>query len=330
MWNWRLLNATGEARFADVMELTLYNGFLSAVSIDGRKYFYWNPLESRSNANKERQRNDGQNLFALKKSTGTSLDIRQPYYRTPCCIPNIQRMIASLPGYMYSASAEGIWIHLYHSSRLNWHLEDGSEVVLAQSTAYPWEDAVEIVFESAPDEDFSLFLRIPYWTASVKITVNGQLSCVVRNPGSYYEIRQNWNKKDRVQIVFDMPIRVVHPNPLIRENRGHVALQRGPIIYCLESVDHRESSVFDIVLTLDLSDTARGLKVRFEPGLLEGVVTIHGNALAYGAALANERLYSFAPFRKPVKPVRMKAIPYFAWANRGPSEMTVWILCVKK
>ncbi|MHC4147752.1 MAG: glycoside hydrolase family 127 protein [Planctomycetota bacterium] len=316
MWNWRLLNTTGQARFADVMELALYNGFLSGVSIDGKNYFYWNPLSSRSNAVKEQQYENEHNLLALKKSTGISLDIRQPYYRTPCCIPNAQRMIASLPGYMYSTSIEGLWVHLYHSSRLNWHLQSGKELTVTQSSAYPWENTVEIMLESAPGGEFSLFLRIPYWTASAKITVNEQRSYVIRKPGSYHEIRRNWNTEDRVKVAFEMPIRAIYSNPNVRENRGRVALQRGPVIYCLESVDHQNISVFDIVLPFDLSDISDRLEAEFEPDTLGGVVTIKGNASAYDRSLANERLYSFT---------RMKAIPYFAWANRGPSEMTVWI-----
>jgi DUF1680 family protein len=325
MWNWRLLHAGGEARFADIMELALYNGVLSGVSIDGDKYFYWNPLRSKSDLAQEGYDEGTKDLLALKKEKGIGLNIRQRYYRTPCCIPNIQRMIASLPGYMYSTSAEGVWIHLYDSSRLNWHLENGKELTLRQDTRYPWGNTVEITFESAPDEDFSLFFRIPGWTTSAKVNINGSFFCVIHNPGHYHEIRRSWEKNDRVEIVFDMPVRVVHANPYVRENLGCVAIQRGPLIYCVESTDHQDASVFDIVLPLNLSDLSQGFEVKFEPNLLGGTVTIMSDVLARGPVSSDEKLYSFERFPKASRPVKMTAIPYFAWANRGRSEMEVWI-----
>ena len=329
MWNWRLLNATGQARFADIMELTLYNGFLSGVSLDGRNYFYWNPLSSKPESTKEGYANGGQNLIAQKKATGIGLDVRQPYFRTPCCIGNAQRMIASLPGYIYSTSAKGVWIHLYHSSRLNWHLEGGQELILIQSTSYPWENVVEIVFERAPADEFSLFLRIPSWTTSARIIVNGELSRIVRNAGTYCEMPRVWRAKDRVRIEFGMPIRAVHANPRMRENRSCAALQRGPIIYCLESTDHPDISVSDILLPSDLANVGEQLAAEFESDILGGVVTIQGSVSAYGSSEIDQRLYSFAPFARNLRPVTMKAVPYFTWANRGPSEMTVWIPCVR-
>jgi DUF1680 family protein len=324
MWNWRLLHASGEARFADIMELTLYNGVLSGVSIDGDKYFYWNPLRSRSDLAQERYGNHSQDLLALKKEKGISLNVRQRYYRTPCCIPNIQRMIASLPGYMYSTSSEGVWVHLYDSSRLEWHLENGKEVRLRQNTKYPWENTVTVTLESVPGEDFSLFFRVPSWTTSARININGNSFRVIHNPGHYHEIRRSWKENDRIEIVFDMPVRVVHANPHVRENFGCVAIQRGPLIYCMESVDH-QVCVFDIVLPLNLSDISHGFEVKFEPNLLGGIVRIMSDALAHYPASSDCGLYRFDRFPKPSRPVKMTVIPYFAWANRGHSEMQVWI-----
>jgi DUF1680 family protein len=324
MWNRQMLNATGKACFTDVIERTLYSGFLSGVSIDGRTYFYWNPLASRSNASKLRKFSEDDNLIAAKKSTGIGLDVRLPYYQTPCCIPNAQRMIASLPGYIYGTNSQGVWIHLYHSSRLDWHFQDGTKLSLSQSTKYPWQNTVNIVFDEVPSGKFSLFVRIPHWTTKATVAVNEQSPCIVNNPGSYHQIRRRWQANDRVEITFDMPIRAVHANPQVRQNRGRVALQRGPIVYCLESVDHQDTSVFDIVLPFDLSDIDDALEARFEPDLLGGVVTLRGAALAYDSS-SEKKLYSFAPFSGNLKPIKITAIPYFAWANRGPSEMTVWI-----
>jgi hypothetical protein len=204
-------------------------------------------------------------------------------------------------------------------------LQDGKKLSLSQSTRHPWENTVKIVLDKVPSARFSLFVRIPYWAERAKVAVNEQSPFVVKNPGSYYQMRRRWQANDRVEITFDMPVRAVHCNPLVRENRGRVALQRGPVVYCLESVDHQDTSVFDIVLPSDLSDIADKLETRFEPDLLAGVVSLTGTALAYDSSLSEKELYSFTPFRRNLKLVEIKAIPYFAWANRGPSEMTVWI-----
>lgn len=322
MWNRRMLSATGQARFADVMELALYNGFLSGVSIDGRDYFYWNPLLSRAGEIEQSQRDKDENPLSVKKSTGIGSDVRRPYYQTPCCVPNAQRMIASLPGYMYGASSEGVWIHLYHNSRLNWHLDGGQGLTLVQNTKYPWDGGVEITLESVPSDSFSLFLRIPYWTGKTRIAINGRAAAAVEVPGSYHEIRRKWRAGDRVEVVFDMLVRTVYANPSVRENRGRITLQRGPLVCCLESVDHPGMSIFDIVLPADVSSK---FTAEFEPETLGGIVTIKGAAMAHVPLPAGAKLYSFTSFRESLQPVSIKAIPYFAWANRGPSEMTVWV-----
>ncbi|MHC4510330.1 MAG: glycoside hydrolase family 127 protein, partial [Planctomycetota bacterium] len=293
MWNWRLLCATGEARFADLMELALYNGVLSGVSTEGDTYFYWNPLLSRLYPSQKEKEGDAEDLLGLKKATGISLNVRQRYYRTPCCIPNIQRTIASVPGYMYSTGNEGVWVHLYHGSRLNWHAEAGEELALVQSTRYPWENAVAITFEKVPVGPFSLFLRIPGWTTNAGVRINGRASALACDPGTYCEIRRRWKQGDRVEIEFAMPVRVVHANPRVRENAGRAAIQRGPLIYCLESVDHPDVSIFDIVLSLNPAGTPNGFEVKFEQNLLGGIVTITGDALSYGPPRAQEGLYSF-------------------------------------
>jgi len=226
---------------------------------------------------------------------------------------------------MYSTGNEGVWIHLYHNSRAKLALENGVKLLLTQRTAYPWDGTVEIIFENAPAGDFGLFLRMPFWADEAAITVNEQVTHVIHKPGSYYEIRRKWNRSDRVRIVFEMPIRVVYSNPDVRENRGCVAIQRGPVIYCLESIDHSNISVFDVVLPVDSSGAAHGLKAKFEPDLLGGIVTISGSALTYDPPSTDESLYSFESFDKYLKPVSIQAISYFSWANRGSSDMTVWI-----
>jgi len=325
MWNWRLLHATGEARFADMMELALYNGFLSGVSWDGLRYFYWNPLLSRAERTGAARSEGSVNWLAHKKSSGLGLDVRQPYFQTPCCLPNVQRLLAALPGYLYSTSPAGVWVHLYHSSRLAWHSEAGEEIVLVQNTKYPWTNTIEMTLERVPAGALSLFLRVPYWTPGATIRLNGKPFRTIRESGVYDEIRRTWAEGDRIEIQFDMPVRAVYPNPRLRENAGCLALQCGPIIYCLESVDHPNTSVFDLILPVDAEGVPGPFTATFEPDLLGGLVTLNGAGLAGPSRSTEAKLYDFQPFDAPTERVLVKAIPYFAWGNRGPSDLTVWI-----
>jgi uncharacterized protein len=325
MWNWRLLNTTGEARFADTMELALYNGFLSGVSLDGRRYFYWNPLLSRVERTGVSHPEGSANLLASKKANGVGLDVRQTYFQTPCCLPNVQRVLAALPGYLYSTSPEGVWVHLYHNSRLAWRSEAGEEIVLIQNTKYPWTNTVEITVERAPAGALSLFLRIPYWSTGTTINLNGKPFRALPESSVYCEIQRRWSNNDRVEITFEMPIRAVYPHPRLRENAGCLALQRGPVLYCLESVDHPNMSIFDIVLPVDAAGVPGQCTATFEPDLLGGVVTLNVTGWANNSPPGETRLYDFQPRDAPMGRAPVKAIPYFAWANRGPCDMTVWV-----
>ena len=306
MWNWRMLLATGAARFADLMERALYNGFLSGVSLEGDQYFYRNPLASLSD------------------------NERKPWYDCTCCPPNVERMLASLPGHLYSTSAEGIWVHLYHSGELSWRLENGTNLKLSQQTKYPWENTVEIKVEPAGKTDFTLFLRIPDWSPKTGITVNGQPLAEAPTPGSYYTIKRIWKKGDLVQVEFDMPVMAVRANPRLREGLGSVALQRGPIVYCLESPDHQDVSIFDVVLPLNPGRPYQVFTAQFAPELLGVIVVLEKRALAYEPSLMEMPLYGFAEIPRPSRSITMSAIPYYAWANRGKSQMQVWIPWVEE
>jgi DUF1680 family protein len=159
MWNWRLLAATGEARFADVMERALYNGINSGLPLDGKLYGYQNPLE------------------------GWGLKTRNPWYYVACCPPNIERTIGALPGYLYSTSRDGIYVHRFHNSTMKWHVEDGTPLTATQQTGYPWKDAVDIAISLEKPVEFTLYLRIPGWTPNASVTVNGQAVSRVK-PGN--------------------------------------------------------------------------------------------------------------------------------------------------
>ena len=296
MWNWRMLLISGEGRFADVMELALYNGFLSGLSIDGKEYFYVNPLADRGKHRRER------------------------WFRCACCPPNIARLLASLPGYLYSISSEGIWVHLYAESTAHLNMDENS-VTLAQRTEYPWEGKVDIVVEPETAEPFSLFLRIPGWCREAKVLVNDEGVEKSVEPGKYLAIRRIWEGGDRVQLSLPMPVERVSCHPYVFENVGRVALWRGPIIYCVEQADNPDCDVWSLILPFDSP-----LSVEWMPRLLSGLMAIKGEALAIGTEELEGQLYRTVTDALPkLRPVRFTAIPYYAWANRETGPMTVWI-----
>jgi DUF1680 family protein len=298
-WNWRMLLITGEARFADVIERALYNGINSGMSLAGTLYCYRNPLES-----------------AGEK-------IRNPWYDTTCCPPNLERTLASLPGYLYSTAKAGVYVHLYHSSELDWKLENGTALRLQQKTEYPWNDTVEISVAPEKPSEFSLLLRIPAWSTNTRAAVNDQPVRGEVKPGGYLEIRRSWHAGDHVRLVFDMPPRLTQANPRVRENAGRVAVERGPLVYCLEQHDN-PPSIFDSAL---LIGPGASFSNEYRAGLLGGVIVLRHAAVAAEKPLTDEPLYRNLDINagKSGKPVTLTFIPYYAWANREPAAMMVWV-----
>jgi len=300
MWNWRMLAVTGEARFADVIERALYNGINSGMSLSGTLYCYRNPLES------------------------TGEKIRNEWYDTTCCPPNLERTLAALPGYFYSTSPKGVYVNLYDNSRLDWHLESGAGLKIEEVTKYPWGDKVEITVTPAAAQEFSVFLRAPGWSRATKFTVNGAPAAGAVKGGHYFEIHRQWRPGDRIGIKFDMTAQMVRANPLVREDAGRVAVERGPVVYCLESPDQPGlSSLFDVELT----SPAEASREEYRPDMLGGVTVLRHHGVVSEKPLADEPLYRIAAEagRMPVKPVELTLIPYYAWANRGLTSMEVWI-----
>jgi hypothetical protein len=303
MWNWRMLAATGEARFTDVLERALYNGINSGMSLDGTLYCYRNPLESAG----EKMRN--------------------PWYDTTCCPPNLQRTFAALPGYFYSTSPEGVYVHLYHHSTLQWHLEDGTPLIVTQTSKYPWEAEVTLTVSPGAPVTFTLFLRIPAWSRTCAATVNGKPTSGAAQPGQYLPIRRAWRAGDKVRLAFDMTPRVIVSNPRLRENTGRVAVERGPLVYCLEQADHPElDSIFDVRLPLG-PEPGKEFTVQYRPDLLGGVIVLGHKGIATAKSLTEEPLYQVLERGYPggQRAVRLTLIPYYAWANRETGAMQVWI-----
>jgi hypothetical protein len=304
MWNWRMLAASAGAPYADVIEKALYNGINSGMSLSGTLYCYRNPLESRGEE-----------------------DIRQPWYDTACCPPNLERTFAAIPGYLYSTSPSGVYVNLYHSSTLDWHLEDGTGLKLLQQTKYPWDGDITLKVSPAKAATFSLYLRIPGWASKATVTLDGKPAPGKPKPGDYFAIRREWKAASTVRLQLDMAPHLVAANPLVREDYGRVAVQRGPLLYCLEQVDQEDKgSVFDVVLPAG-TDPNQGFTSESRPDILGGIVVLKHKGMATPKPLSEEPLYQTierAP-RREEKEVNLTFIPYYAWANRLPGAMEVWI-----
>jgi len=311
MWNWRMLAASGDARFADVIERALYNGINSGMSLDGKTYCYRNPLAFDLSGNSsDRHAPEGK--------------IRNPWYDTTCCPPNLERTFASLPGYFYSTSSDGVYVHLYDNSELHWHLQNGNGLKVQQTTNYPWEGEVRITVSPATPDEFAVFVRIPAWSEKTLVKVNGTHSGDVR-AGEYLAIRRRWSAGDVIELSFDMTTRLLNANPAVNDDRGRVAFQRGPIVFCMEHFDQidpeRAMNMVGYTAHLGASTTAR-----FNANLLDGVMVLdHPGSINHSSA-ENSLYYTAADNEKvTVKPTSLRLIPYYAWANRGPSAMQVWI-----
>jgi DUF1680 family protein len=304
LWNWRMLAITGEARFADLLELALYNGLLATISLDGKEFFYTNPLERVDRL-----------PFELRWSRA-----REPYISCFCCPPNTVRTIAETSAYAYSLSDDGVWVNLYGSNVLDTHLRDGSAIKLRQETNYPWEGTIRITMETVPSKEMSLFLRVPGWAQDARAAVNGK--SVSRNlpSGQYFQIRRSWSAGDRVELVLPMPVQLLEAHPLVEEDRNQAAVRRGPIVYCLESVDLPDGvEMADVTIAPD-----ERFRSRFEENLLGGVTALEAKARATAGGTWDGTLYRAITPRK-AKTVDIRLVPYYAWANRGRSEMKVWL-----
>jgi DUF1680 family protein len=302
-WNQRLFLLHGDGKYVDVMERTLYNGLLSGVSLDGKRFFYPNPLES------NRQ------------------DSRSPWFGVACCPGNITRFMASVPGYMYAQKGAALYVNLFAANKAEIKMDNGHTVKITEETRYPWDGLVKMTIHPDTSAQFTIDVRIPGWARdqavpgdlykfidhpneAVTLKVNGQEVAVQLEKG-YASLDRKWNDGDTIELNLPMPVRRVAANESVKADRGRVALQRGPIVYCLESPDNPEGHVRSLMLP----DNAQ-LIASFEPSLLNGVEVIRGSAMLVSRG-QNDQLTKTAQ--------SFQAIPYYAWANRGRSEMMVWI-----
>jgi DUF1680 family protein len=303
-WNERLFLLHGDAKYMDVFEHTLYNGLLSGVSLSGTKFFYPNPLESTGDYG------------------------RSPWFGCACCPGNITRFLPSLPGCFYAQQHDRIFVNLFAAGSADLKLEDGRALKLTQQTRYPWDGAVKITVAPEKKSKFTMAVRIPGWARNevlpgdlykfadsatnepVTLKVNGRPVAIKLSNG-YALLSRTWENGDVIELKLPMPVRRVVANENVKADAGRIALERGPIVFCAEWPDNPDGKVRNLLLPDDQSLTAS-----FEPSLLNGVETVKGRAFSVSRSADGSLAKTEQDF---------KAIPYFAWANRGKGEMSVWL-----
>jgi DUF1680 family protein len=299
-----MLQLTGDAKFADVMELSLYNSVLSGISLDGKRFLYTNPL-AYSNDLPYKQRWSKERVPYISLSN--------------CCPPNVVRTIAEVNNYLYSLSNEGLWFNLYGSNKLATKWKDGSDLKISQETGYPRNGAIKILVEQLPI-GLSFFLRIPAWAKGAKIFVNGKPSAIKITEGTYAEVKHAWKKGDVIELILPMEAKLMEANPMVEETRNQVAVKRGPIVYCSESQDIPSSQkVFNIGLPSNIKLTPQQIKIDGA-----NITTLTGTAKVIDDGIWKNTLYKEVQ-QKPAATVPIKLVPYFAWGNRGHGEMSVWL-----
>jgi DUF1680 family protein len=302
-WNLRLFLLHGEAKYVDVMERTVYNGLLAGVSLDGKRFFYPNPLES-----------DGQHQ-------------RSPWFGVACCPGNLTRFLASVPGYVYAQQGDTLYVNLYAAGTADISLDSGRKLKFTQETLYPWDGKVKMTVTPDETAKFTINLRIPGWARNEVVPsnlyrfehqvneppmmkVNGKSAPLNMNRG-YAVLQRSWKKGDVVELNLPMPVRRVVANEEVSDDVGKVALQRGPLVYCVEWPDMKDGHVVNLLLDDE------PLTAEFRPDLLNGVEIVKGEALSLRYADPHKTLEK--------ERVGLTAIPYYAWANRGRGEMAVWL-----
>jgi len=300
MWNHRMFLLFGESKYIDVLERILYNGFLSGVSLEGDKFFYPNPLECKGECQ------------------------RKPWFDCSCCPSNVVRFLPSIPGYIYAVKGNSLYVNLYIGSTASVRM-NGQDIGISQETGYPWDGKIKLRINSPDEKNLKIMLRIPGWAGNQVVPSNlysfadshssKPLEIKVNNKKSTYTIKdgyaiidRTWKTGDEIMLEIPMEVKRIVSNEKVEANRGREAYQRGPIVYCLEGIDNNDNA-----LNASVSDKKR-IGYAFEPDLLNGVgvLIFKGQQVSMGE-------------NPEIKDVKLKAIPYYAWAHRGESSMAVWL-----
>jgi DUF1680 family protein len=302
LWNWRMFLLTGESKYADIVELELYNSVLSGVSMDGKKYFYTNPLAASKDYPYDLRWGGGRQAYISKSN---------------CCPPNTVRTIAEVSSYMYSVGDDGLYINMYSGSELKTKLKDGSAIALSQETNYPWDGKINITIKESPSKPFKIYLRIPGWCQKYQLKVNDKAPQMYGKANGFIYGGIGM-AGDKIELILDMPVTLLESNPLVEETKNQVTVKRGPVVYCLESTDLPNQNVFNVMIPSSIKFQTTPMKV--DNG---NIVALVGQAKLLEGTDWKKSLYK--EVNTSTKPVKIKLIPYYAWANRGRTDMTVWM-----
>lgn len=303
MFSYRMLGIHGEAKYADIMELVMFNSALSGISVDGKNYFYANPLRM---------------INGARDYKSTESAVREPYLDCFCCPPNLVRTIAKLSGWAYSLTENGLAVNMYGGNHLKTQLLNGEEIELNQESQYPWDGAVKITVEKCQKKPFAIALRIPGWAEGSTITINGEKYSTPIVADTYVQLERKWKKGDVIDFVMPMEVKREEGHPRIEEVRNQVAIQRGPVIYCAETPDLPQgTSILDVYLPYSSQ-----LTPEYKQNLLGGLTVVKGDVRI---RLDNKSTRMYHSLVKPQwKTATIQFVPYYSWCNRGKSEMTVW------
>ncbi len=293
LWNHRMFKLTGDGRYMDLLEGSLYNAVLAGVSLEGNAFCYATPL-----------------------ACDTKFK-RQPWFDVPCCPTTAARFFPSIGRYIYSQSLDGLWVNLYIGGHAATALQNGAKMTVRQTTNYPWDGHVRFEIAVERPEEFTLHLRVPGWAGGSTITLNGRRITPPVSKG-YAHIQRKWAESDVVELSIPLEIEKLEANPNVLQSRGKIALRRGPLIYCLEQPDNKAD-----LDRITLPTTAK-LTEHFEPGLLGGVTAITGQGRLEERSGWENQLYQPARVTSG-EAISIKAIPYCVWGNRGQEKMKVWI-----
>lgn len=303
LWNWRMLQLTGDAKYTDVMELALYNSVLSGVSIEGTEFCYNNPL------------NVSEKL-PFKQRWGHE---REGYITwSNCCAPNVTRTLAQVSNYAYNLSKEGLYVNLYGSNHLKSLTLNGEKIEIEQQTNYPWDGKIVLKIVKAPKGMYPIFLRIPGWSKNTSISINQNMFSEEIVSGTYVKLANNWKKGDIIELDIPMPVELMQANPLVEETKNQVAVKRGPIVYCIETEDiSKEADINTIILDVNSNFSTKKSSIKNRE-----IIAITGKGFVE-AENWNNKLYK--PMTSSKTSVDVTLVPYFTWGNRLKGEMTVWI-----
>ena len=304
-WSWRLLVATGHARYADLIERTLYNAMAAGVSVDGQAYFYQNPLQVRTGA-------------AIR---------RTPWHGCACCPPNVARLLASITSYLATTDSEGVQIHQYTTGTIGTELDQGDTVALAVQTGYPWHGRVSVRVTQTPDQPWTLSLRLPGWATAAVLRQPDGTSTAVADDRGYLTIRRVWHPDDEVVLDLELAPRVTEPHPSVDAVRGCVAVQRGPLVYCVEGVDLPD----DVVMEHVRIDPDAPVTDEWRADLFGGATVLHASGgvhvpVDWDRGTHRDRAHPPGDATpESIENIQLNLVPYHLWANREPGAMRVWL-----